>query len=388
MLGTPAATLPDCRPLLAGDGDLTLVFQPIVDLAGATVAGYEALARFPGTSGPHAWFAAATEAGLRAELEALAIHKALAAVPDLPDDTFLTVNVSPHLLGTPPVQAALATRPDLRRVVVELTEHAPVQDLVLLRRQTEELRARGALIALDDAGSGYSGLQQLAVLRPQVVTLDRALVSAADTDPVRMALAEMVGEFAGRIDAWLLAEGLETPAELAAFMALGVPLGKGWILGRPSTQFLPLAPDVAELVATHAARVRLTDGVHSLLRPVRQVEDDGRGSGDVHSGALPAVLVGPHGEPVALLLADARTGERYRAPVSLRVHPSAGVAQTLQRALTRPPAQRFDPVVCTDPTGAVLGLLRIEDLATADHGVTDAGPELVQAVRDRIRTVV
>src|SRR5215204_889217 len=109
MLGTRTTRLPDCRPLLADPDDLTLVFQPIVDLAGATVAGYEALARFPGTSGPDVWFAAAAEAGVAAELEALAIHKALAAVPALPADTFLTVNVSPHLLGTPAVEAALGT---------------------------------------------------------------------------------------------------------------------------------------------------------------------------------------------------------------------------------------------------------------------------------------
>ena len=153
--------------------------------------------------------------------------------PVLPPDTFLTVNVSPHILGSAPVQDALATRPGLQRVVVELTEHTPVHDLAALRRQCDELRARGALIALDDAGSGYSGLQQLAALRPQVVKLDRALVSDADTDPVRVALAEMLGEFAGRIDAWLLAEGIETPAELAAFALLGVPLAQGWLLGRP-----------------------------------------------------------------------------------------------------------------------------------------------------------
>ena len=83
MLGTRMAGLPDCRPLLADPDDLTLVFQPIVDLAGATVAGYEALARFPGAAGPDVWFAAAAEAGVAAELEALAIHKALAAVPAL-----------------------------------------------------------------------------------------------------------------------------------------------------------------------------------------------------------------------------------------------------------------------------------------------------------------
>src|SRR3954464_10123361 len=270
MLGTRTAGLPDCRPLLADPEDLSLVFQPIVDLAAATVAGYEALARFPGVAGPDAWFAAAAEAGIAAELEALAIHKALAVVPGLPANTFLTVNVSPHLLGSAPIQDAPATRPDLHRVVVGLTEHTPVHDLAALRRQCDDLRRRGALIALDDAGSGYSGLQQLAVLRPQIVKLDRALVSDADTDPVRVALAEMLGEFAGRIDAWLLAEGIETAAELAAFAQLGVPLAEGWLLGRPSPGFAPLAPEVAQLVRAQVARARLTESVASLLRPVRQ----------------------------------------------------------------------------------------------------------------------
>src|SRR3954453_3953784 len=271
MLGTRTAGLPDCRPLLADPEDLNLVFQPIVDLAAATVAGYEALARFPGAAGPDVWFAAAPEAGVAAELEALAIHKALAAVPSLPPDTFLTVNVSPHLLGSAPVQAALATRDDLRRVVVELTEHTPVHDLAALRRQTDELRRRGALIALDDAGSGYSGLQQLAALRPQIVKLDRALVSDADTDPVRVALAEMLGEFAGRIDAWLLAEGIETTAELAAFARLGVPLAQGWLLGRPGPGSAARAPETATRVRAQLARARLVDSVASLLRPVRQL---------------------------------------------------------------------------------------------------------------------
>src|SRR4051794_30679779 len=110
MLGTRMAGLPDCRPLLADPDDLSLVFQPIVDLAAATVAGYEALARFPGVADPDVWFAAAAEAGIAAELEALAVHKALATVPSLPPNTFLTVNVSPHLLGSAPVQDALARR--------------------------------------------------------------------------------------------------------------------------------------------------------------------------------------------------------------------------------------------------------------------------------------
>jgi EAL domain-containing protein (putative c-di-GMP-specific phosphodiesterase class I) len=360
MLGTRTERLPDCRPLLADPEDLTLVFQPIVNLAAATVAGYEALARFPGSAGPEVWFAAAAEAGIAAELEALAIHKALAAVPALPADTFLTVNVRPHILGSAPVQEALATRTDLRRVVVELTEHTPVHDLAALRRQCDELRMRGALIALDDAGSGYSGLQQLAALRPQVVKLDRALVSDADTDPVRVALAEMLGEFAGRIDAWLLAEGIETQAELAAFATLGVPLAQGWLLGRPTADFAPLAPETAALVRAQVARAQMTDTVTSLIRPVRQHAAD-----EELPAVPPVVLLGDQGEPKELLLHDARTGEAYTAPVSLRVHPTTGITDALRRALTRSPAHRFDPVLCTDAHGDVVGLLRVEDLAAA-----------------------
>jgi len=355
------STLParwDCRPLLADEDDLTVVFQPIVDLASATVAGYEALARFPGTASPEVWFAAAHEAGLGAELEALALRKALASLPDLPPGTFLTVNVSPHLLGAAPVAAALAGPATLRRVVVELTEHLPTLDLPALREQTAALRGRGALIAIDDTGS--AGLQQLAEVRPQLVKLDRALVTGVDSDPVKTALVELVGTFAGRIDAWLLAEGIETPGELAVFARLGVPLAQGWLLGRPTPHFAPLAPEVVALVRKQTARAQLAGCVTGLLRPIRQRE-----AGDPDGGPAPYVVLDRAEAPVELVLADPRTGAAYRAPVSLQVPPSAGISDTLQRALARPPVHRFDPVLCTDRTGAVLGLLRIEDLAAA-----------------------
>jgi EAL domain-containing protein (putative c-di-GMP-specific phosphodiesterase class I) len=360
MPGTRVHDLPDCRPLLADPDDLTLVFQPIVDLAGARVAGYEALARFPGTAGPDVWFAAAAGCGVLAELQALALTKALDAVRLLPDGTFLSVDVSPSLLGSGPVRDALAGRPDLSRLVVELSGHDPVDDLGALRRQIEQLRTRGALVALDDAGAGYAGLQRMAALRPQLAKLDRALVTGADSDPVGLALAELVAEFAGRVEARLVAEGLETPGELAAVLRLGVPLGQGWLLGRPAPHFAPLAPDVVRLLGAQTARAQQGETVAGLLRPVRQCV-----VGEPQPGVPPAVLVDALGEPVGLLLADARTGATVPAPVSLRVTPSAGVPETLQRALRRTPAHRFDPVVCTDPAGAVLGVLRVEDLALA-----------------------
>jgi EAL domain-containing protein (putative c-di-GMP-specific phosphodiesterase class I) len=360
MPGTLTTRPPDCRPLLADPGDLTLVFQPVVDLARARVAGYEALARFPGTAAPEAWFAAAADAGVAAELQALALHRALAALPHLPAGTFLSVNVGPHLLGTRPVQVALAGRPDLRGVVLGLTGHAPVADLAALRGQVAALRARGAVVALDDTGAGWSGLQQVAALRPNLVTLDRSLVAGVDTDPVRQAIAEVLSGLTGRTDAWLLAQGIETRGELAAVCRLGVPLAQGWLLGRPAPGFAPLSAEVVDLVRGQTARARRAGGLAGLLRPVRQCEATERSP-----GLPPVVLVGPQGEPLALRLADPRTGEVHTAPVSLRVAPTDDVAETLHRALTRPPAHRFEPVVCTGADGGVLGLLRVEDLASA-----------------------
>jgi len=255
------------------------------------------------------------------------------------------------------VQEALGTRPDLSRVVVQLAGHAPVDDLDALRRRTDALRARGALVSVEDAAAR---LPLVAALRPELVRLDRTLVTGVDGDPVRTALTEVVRDLAGRIGARLVAGGVETAAELAALARLGVPLAQGWLLGRPTPEPTPLAPEVVTLVGTHAARAQVSEGLAALVRPVRQCD-----VGRPPPAVPPAVLVGGQGEPVALWLACPRTGEPHPAPVSLRAHPTDDVAATLQRAVTRPPAQRFDPVVCTDATGAVVGLLRVEDLAAA-----------------------
>ncbi|SDC37050.1 EAL domain, c-di-GMP-specific phosphodiesterase class I (or its enzymatically inactive variant) [Geodermatophilus telluris] len=360
MPGTLTTRLPDCRPLLADPADLDVVFQPVVDLTRARVAGYEALSRFPGTAGPEVWFAAAADAGVAAELQALALHRALSAVARLPRGTFLVINVAPHLLDSRPVQAVLAGRPDLRGVVLGLTGHDPVADPAAVRVQVAALRARGALVALDDTGAGWSGLHQVAALRPDLVALDRALLAGVDADPVRQAIAEVLSGLTGRTGSWLLAQGVETRGELAAVCRLGVPLAQGWLLGRPAPGFAPLHPEVAALVRAQAARARTADSVAGLLRPVRQVA-----ATEPTPGVPPVVLVDPSGAPLALRLADPRTGAVHTAPVSLRAHRGDAVAETLHRALTRPPAHRFDPVVCTDTAGAVLGLVRVEDLASA-----------------------
>src|SRR6476469_9160185 len=90
------------------------------------------------------------------------------------------------------------------------------------------LRAAGAAIAVDDAGAGYASLQHIVALRPQIVKLDRSLVANLDQDEAQLAVIEALGTFCGRIDAWMVAEGIERPQEVAALQSLRVPLGQGF----------------------------------------------------------------------------------------------------------------------------------------------------------------
>jgi EAL domain-containing protein (putative c-di-GMP-specific phosphodiesterase class I)/antitoxin (DNA-binding transcriptional repressor) of toxin-antitoxin stability system len=345
---------------------LQLVFQPIVDVARGVVAGYETLARFraadggPSPATPDRWFAAADAAGAGARVEALVVERCLALRGDLPPNCFLTVNVSPHLLTEPELADLLLSAGDLTPLVLELTEHQDVADLRPLLDVQDKLRDRGALMALDDAGSGYSGLQQLTAVRPQLIKLDRALVDGADRDPVKLALAQLLGEFGDRMDAWLLAEGVETWGEMEAFSRLGVPLAQGYLLGRPAPPWSTLDPAVAARLREVHARGQLRENVVSLVERVELVPADGA---PTTTGT--AVQVDAHGHPVALLLPLRRdrdpAGHRV-APVSLRVSASAGTAEVARRVATRPEETRFDPVVCVDDVGAVVGVVRVDHL--------------------------
>ncbi|MDT5025091.1 MAG: hypothetical protein QOE61_1517, partial [Micromonosporaceae bacterium] len=310
------------RGILSKPARLELVFQPIVSLAEAEIVGYEALARFPGSTpvSPDRWFAAADELGLGAELESVVVSRCLELRTSLPPNCFLTVNVSPHLLTEPALANVLLSAGDLAPLVLELTEHQAVQDLRPLVSLRDVLAERGAFIALDDAGSGYSGLHQIATLRPHLIKLDRVLVADIDRDEIKLALAELLGQFASRLDAWLLAEGVETWGELEAFLRLGVPLGQGYLLGRPGAPWAELDPLIASRLRASNARVHLTEQVASL---VESVPVEGK---EALSGRI-GMRLDAFGRPATLLLPphDGRPGPHRVSAVSLRVPSSASV---------------------------------------------------------------
>lgn len=213
---------------------IRIQFQPIVDLATGVPAGFEALSRFTAEPArtPDIWFNEAAELGLAPELEVAAIACALDLIDLVPAGMYLSLNASPATVISDALAEVLAGQ-DLSRLVLEVTEHAAIADIDLLRDRIAGLRAGGLRLAVDDAGAGYAGLQQILRLRPDLIKLDMSLTRGIDSDPAQLALAAAMQGFAVQTGARLIAEGIETEAERAALFGLGVGLGQGYLLGRP-----------------------------------------------------------------------------------------------------------------------------------------------------------
>lgn len=215
--------------ILEGHALPTMVFQPIVDLRTGETVGYEALSRFDAGS-PVAWFAEANRAGLGVELELKAITRALDQFAEFPADAFLSLNCSPATLLTDALDDLVSHHPG-QRIVVELTEQTQVDDYRSCRAAADRLRARGVRLAIDDLGAGYSSLQRVIALQPEIIKLDRSLIQVAD--PAGHAMVRTLVTLGQLTGATLVAEGIEDAASLGAVRELGVPLGQGFHLGRP-----------------------------------------------------------------------------------------------------------------------------------------------------------
>ncbi|MEH0108954.1 EAL domain-containing protein [Tersicoccus sp. MR15.9] len=355
-------------------GAIDTAYQPIVDVARGTVVGYEALARFPGFDerNPERWFGTARDHGCAAELEATALRCALRHRRALPSNCFLTINVSPDLLGSEPIRAVWREQGDMSGIVVELTEQAPIDSYADLDTDLDQLRGAGALIAIDDAGSGYAGLQHLVRLRPSLIKIDRGLIQDVDIDETKRALVEMMGTFASRIDAWVLAEGIERAEELSTLVDLGVPLAQGYHLGRPGPPWAPIEQATALHLASsahpHLMSERELDEGHRTVRGCLEVAPTvlditeaptvfAEGS---HLNAV--VLIDDLDRPVSVLES---TSDLFAATAGMRVNVHTPLTEALERAVTRPGSQRFEPLMVTDAAGRYLGVARLERMITA-----------------------
>jgi EAL domain-containing protein (putative c-di-GMP-specific phosphodiesterase class I) len=219
------------------------VFQPILALDSGALYGYEALTRFDDGTRPDERFAEATAVGLGPELELACLRSALTAAATLPDGVAMTLNISPALLAPIEPLAELLGSASVP-VVLEITEHVPIDDYPAVRAAIASLQPR-VRFAVDDAGAGFASFRHIVDLEPDFVKLDLGLIRSIERDPARQAFVAGMVYFAARTDCELIAEGIETEGELACLRALGVGLGQGYLLGRPAALGAALAPSNA-----------------------------------------------------------------------------------------------------------------------------------------------
>jgi EAL domain-containing protein (putative c-di-GMP-specific phosphodiesterase class I) len=225
--------------MIDGTG-LDVAFQPIVDLASGRVVGAEALARFKDADG-HAipterCFLDAHAVDMGVELELAVIRRALECHQTrLPKGRYLALNVSPAVLEQDELALAIARHDmDDRPLVIEITEHQPVEDYVALGAQLDRLRELGVRVAIDDVGSGFASFRHVTRVNPDILKLDRTLVCGIDDDPVRQSLASAIVAFAKDVGATVVSEGIESESELCCLKGLSVGCGQGFYLARPN----------------------------------------------------------------------------------------------------------------------------------------------------------
>ncbi|GAA3310061.1 EAL domain-containing protein [Arthrobacter ramosus] len=221
------------------DRMLMTAFQPVFDLARATVVGAEALTRFVSDSGDPAdyWFAEAEDSGLRTDLEFAALESGLEAALKLPPHLFVALKLSPEVCLDPRLPVLFEQTPVAPdRVILEISGTFPQEQATSLDAAVAPLRSAGVRLSIENTGSFFAGASHILRLKPEMIKLDRNLTAALNMDPLRQELVEAEVVFAREIGAALTAQRIETKDELATLAGLGVSLGQGYHLGRPSVQ--------------------------------------------------------------------------------------------------------------------------------------------------------
>lgn len=222
---------------------LSALFQPLLNLNSGEFLGYEGLIRGPANNPLHSpanLFHAALQQGASLELEMLCRQIVLETFVrlNLPGNLFL--NVSPETLTYPSFKNGqtlefmeqLGITPE--RVIIEITENHPTNDFVAMRSALLHYRSMGFKIAIDDLGEGFSSLRLWSALRPEFIKIDMHFVQGVDTDPIKKQFLKSIQQIAHSCGTAVIAEGVETAAELKAIKDIGLAAGQGYFIARPS----------------------------------------------------------------------------------------------------------------------------------------------------------
>jgi EAL domain-containing protein (putative c-di-GMP-specific phosphodiesterase class I) len=212
-----------------------MVYQPVVDMRDGRVLGWEALSRFPSLPFSTAEvFEAVNGTELEVELEVLCIRKAVEVSEHLDENTYLSVNLSPTAVRSPEVAALLVPANQLlEHLVIEITERTAIEDYLPLYRPLRELRQRLVSVAIDDVGAGYASLWHITQLLPDIIKIDRALISGIDQSPTKRAIVTALLSLARELRCHVVAEGVEQKQEADWLIGLGTRFGQGFHFAEP-----------------------------------------------------------------------------------------------------------------------------------------------------------
>ncbi|WP_058023270.1 bifunctional diguanylate cyclase/phosphodiesterase [Pseudohongiella spirulinae] len=376
---------------LIEDGEIHVLFQPVISGVEKKVVGYEALSRGPSDSPLHSpltLFAAARHVGLLSELEILCRRKAMEKFVELGLDGLLFINVSPETLLEQHHNSGLTLKmlKDIglapSRVVIELTEHAPIDDVGLLSAALIHYRQMGFAIAIDDLGAGYSSLRLWTELKPDYVKIDRHFISNIHKDSVKREFVASLISMSKASRSHIVAEGVELAEEFNTLMHMGADWMQGFWFERPSNQPQLSNCDLTQqLEAVERAGI-LETGLHNLVIDVDSVHHDDRVEvvlqrfqrqpslnslavvnneqrpvGVVHCHSLSQLMLKPYAKEL-----------HGRKPISQMLEADSlmvDVQQSLQRVsrlLTSRARQRLEEDFVITENGRYLGLGRVIDV--------------------------
>ncbi|MCP4597685.1 EAL domain-containing protein [Neptuniibacter sp.] len=261
-------------------------FQPIVDLKKNEVIGHEALIRGPAGSimaSPGALFQTAIENNLLHTLELLCRRCSLEKFAELKPGGKLFLNISASLLGTPEHTEGFTSELlqelgiSISDIVIEISEQHPFDQHGLSNNAVEYYRNMGFQVAVDDLGTGYSGLKLWSELNPEYVKVDRHFVSHIDSDPVKREFVRAIFNISNAMGCKVIAEGIERQEEVQTLMELGIFIGQGFYLGYPNPEpqstWQPLSL-IDNLKSEPAAHLDNGETALSLLRQAPAISPD------------------------------------------------------------------------------------------------------------------
>jgi diguanylate cyclase (GGDEF)-like protein len=373
--------------------NIQTLFQPIFDFSNGSIMAWEALSRGPRDSclySPSVLFDFAEQVGELFSLENVCREKAIQRIGSLQKGKKLFLNIHPRTLVdpkfTPGRTLDLLEKVGLRpeNVVFEITERHSIKDFKLFHLTLEHYRTQGFQVAIDDAGTGYSGLSSIATLQPEYIKIDMGLVRDVHKDPVKQALLETFVAFATRIGAKVIAEGIEKKSEAMRLVELGMHYGQGFYLGKPVfpkadspidiTRLSLVRPSTFDrlscsipvgLLAAPVVKVSPNMEVHEVQKMFKQdttltgivVCQDQTPTGLVMDYSLDRKLAAPYGHA----LYSRRNIETIMDADVLIVDASSPVEDVAKRAMARGKMKAYDEIIVTQD-GTLLGSVSVQKL--------------------------